>query len=244
MLDKIQPFLSSALKSNEIKLVYQPIFDCEQFVVGYEVLMRWDSSSLGEVSRTDFMTVFDDSELVSELNNYFFSCLISDLSEIGLLTVKKLFINLSCKQLEDDSLITNLDKLSKIININNIILEVTENTLMNDIDKVIHRMEMLTKHGLSFALDNFGTGFSSMKFFKILPIKYIKIDKSFIGELDINHEDRTIVKAILDMAKAIGFSVIAEGVENRSQFVMLKSLGIDLVQGYFFHRPELKEMLS
>jgi len=244
MLDKIQPFLSSALKSNEIKLVYQPIFDCEQFVVGYEVLMRWDSSSLGEVSPTDFMTVFDDSELVSELNNYFFSCLISDLSEIGLLTVKKLFINLSCKQLEDDSLITNLDKLSKIININNIILEVTENTLMNDIDKVIHRMEMLTKHGLSFALDNFGTGFSSMKFFKILPIKYIKIDKSFIGELDINHEDRTIVKAILDMAKAIGFSVIAEGVENRSQFVMLKSLGIDLVQGYFFHRPELKEMLS
>lgn len=236
--------LSDALKNNQMYLVYQPIFDCSEFIVGYEVLMRWTHPEKGEISPYQFIMAFDDSELISKLTEWFFDRLVSEMKQVGLLKVKKIFINLSFRQLEDPSLQTIIDNHQDSIDFNKVVFEITEKTLMNDISGAMKIMEDLTTKGISFALDDFGTGFTSMQYLKVLPLSYIKVDKGFVGEIDINHSDMTLVKASIEMSKAMGFSVIAEGVENKSQFVLLKSMGVDYVQGYLFDRPTMKDELS
>lgn len=244
MNGNITEALQDALKNDEMYLVYQPIFDCNQYVMGYEVLMRWDDKEHGCIEPSIFMASFEKSTLVETLNSWFFERLIYDINEVGLLRVKKLFINLSFKQLSSSSLLANFEKLSEEINPRNIIFDVTEDTLMGDTGKMLSIMESYTKKNVSFALDDFGTGYSSMQYLKILPVRYIKIDKEFIGEIDVNHSDMAIVKAIIELSKALGLLVIAEGVENQSQFILLKSMGINFVQGYFFNHPIMKYELK
>lgn len=244
MLEQVKNNLKSALANNEMYLVYQPIFNVEQYIIGYEVLARWESKALGSVEPILFMSAFEELDLVSDLNNWFFNNLLEDMQEVGALKVRKLFINMSFKQLCDESLPNNIERLTELIELDQIVFEVTEATLMSEMAQMINIMEDFAKRGASFALDDFGTGYSSMKYLKILPLSYIKIDKEFVSEIDVNHSDMAIVKATLEMSRAMGFDVIAEGVENQSQFVLLKSMGIKYVQGYLFNHPTDKNELS
>ncbi len=244
MSNQIVINIRNAMQNDEMYLVYQPICDEEQYIIGYEVLMRWDSKSLGSVKPLAMIASFEENTLINELNDWFFNRLIKDIEEVGLLRVKKLFINLSFKQLEDGSLDSNISNLEEVVDFSKVVFEITESTVTSDINKVLKTMTELTNKGVSFALDDFGVGFSSLKHLKLLPLHFIKIDREFVGEIDVSHADMAIVKAALDMSKALGFKVIAQGVENQSQFVLLRSMGMSYFQGYLFNKPCLKSELS
>lgn len=230
--------LIKAIENNEMFLVYQPIHDRRNQILAYEVLMRWKSKEYGNVSPLEMVASFEESSLVDYLNNWFFHHLQMDICATPELKQSRLSINLSFKQLKDGSLENYIANLAKVVPLGNMIFEITQSTVMHDIDKVLMTMRSMVDKGVSFILDNFGSDFSSLKYLKVLPLRYIKIDKSFIGDIDINHVDRAMVKAAIEMAKAIGLEVIAEGVEKENQVTILHSVGIYFYQGYYFSHPK------
>jgi two-component system CheB/CheR fusion protein len=120
---------------------------------------------------------------------------------------------------------------------NHICLEITESVLLNDINAVQKSLKTLEEMGIGISIDDFGTGYSSLAYLKKLPLHELKIDKSFVDGIDTEPDDYAIAKAIIQMAQALGFHVVAEGVETETQLTVLKNLGCDIVQGYYFHRP-------
>lgn len=230
--------LIQSIQNGDLYLVYQPIHDRRKQILGYEALVRCKGKAIGQVSPLKVIHSFEQSHLVDQLNNRFFNLLQKDIECTPALQQNRLCINLTFKQLEDGSLNRNIESLAKMIPYGHMIFEITESAVMHDIEKVLKTMQMMVDKGMSFVLDNFGSGFSSLKYLKLLPLKYIKVDKSFIGEIDINYVDRTIVKAAMEMSKALGLEVIAEGVEKESQLTILEAIGIYFYQGYYFDRPE------
>ena len=118
-----------------------------------------------------------------------------------------------------------------------IVFEVTESIVAEDIDKIIHIMEEVRELGIRFSMDDFGTGYSSLSYLKRLPIDEIKIDRSFVSELNHEENDQVMVSSILDMAKQFNLMVVAEGVETEEQFKFLQSKKCGIYQGYYFSRP-------
>jgi len=120
---------------------------------------------------------------------------------------------------------------------NKIVFEVTESIVAEDLDKIIRIMEEIRQLGIRFSMDDFGTGYSSLSYLKRLPIDEIKIDRSFVSELNKVENDQIMVSSILDMAKQFNLKVVAEGVETEDQFDFLQSRNCDIYQGFYFSRP-------
>lgn len=237
MSQEVADNLIKSIQNEEIYLVYQPIHDRRNQILAYEALVRCKSKGGGQMTPMQVINTFEQSQLVELLNNSFFNLLQKDIQNTPTLQQNRICINLSFQQLEDGSLNKNIESLAKIIPYGHIIFEITESTVMHDIEKVLQSMQVLENKGVAFVLDNFGSGFSSLKYLKLLPLKYVKVDKSFIGEIDISYVDRTIVKAAIEMSKALGLEVIAEGVEKESQLTILEAIGVYFYQGYHFDKP-------
>ena len=157
-----------------------------------------------------------------------------------------LAVNVSAKQFCQDNFVIkviNKVKKHKIIP-SKLKLELTESLIVNDFENVISKMKQLRKHGIQISIDDFGTGYSSLQYLKNFPIDQIKIDQAFIFKLTRSKEDTAIVKSIIDLGTALGFEVIAEGVETKEHFKLLKELGCRYYQGYYFVRPvKLSELV-
>jgi EAL domain-containing protein (putative c-di-GMP-specific phosphodiesterase class I) len=123
-------------------------------------------------------------------------------------------------------------------------LEITETVLMEEADSPATVLDSLQEHGLSLVLDDFGTGYSSLSRLKRFPLDVLKIDRSFVSGVDCNADDRAIVKATIDMAHAVGLTVVAEGVETREQEDCLRAFGCDRAQGYLYARPQPAEAIT
>jgi EAL domain-containing protein (putative c-di-GMP-specific phosphodiesterase class I) len=151
----------------------------------------------------------------------------------------KLSINLSPKQVSDRYLFDFIKSTTKQsgVDAKRLELELTEGVLIDDYDKASALLSSLRDMGVSIAIDDFGTGYSSLSYLKHLPIDYLKIDRSFVRDLDLNDDDRAIVLAIIAMAKQLKLSVIAEGVETDQQKDFLKQHECQAVQGFFFSKP-------
>lgn len=234
--------LKNALKNNEFELVYQPKVDgTTGRAVGVESLIRWNHPQRGRVSPLEFISVAESTGLIVPIGNWVLREACTQMSNLNGLGHDdlKVSVNVAALQFEDEgfkaSIVSALDQSG--LDPKNLILEITESTLMGDIDRIVDLMEEVIELGVSFSLDDFGTGYSSLSYLKRFPISELKIDRSFLLDVSSGHEDRSIVKAIITLAHSLNQQVVAEGVEDNTQLEFLQQNGCDVIQGYYFSKP-------
>ena len=238
---KLENDLRQALDNNELVVYFQPKFDSEQEIVGAEALIRWMHPELGMVSPAKFIPIAEQSLLIIDIGRWVFEqcCdLINELSDKNL-TIVPIAVNLSAVEFNRDDLISHLlgilDKTQT--NPNYIELELTESVALTNKDICIQRMTALRESGMSLAMDDFGTGFSSLSYLQELPLNTLKIDQQFVRNIELGESSQAIVKAVMALAKGLSMSVVAEGVETPEQFNFLAENGCDFYQGYLLSKP-------
>ena len=240
---QIERHLHSALKTREISLVYQPQLDADEKIIGCEVLARWHNKSLGTIPPDKFIPVAEQTGLIVELGNYILEAALKTFSEWlkeGIV-LEQFSVNISVRQLFHASFCEDVEALvSKYLTpelSSRLIFEITETVLVDDLNRVVTIMKRLAHLDISFSMDDFGTGYSSLSYLKAMPISELKIDRSFVSNLENDHSDQEMVITILNMAKIFNLSVVAEGVENEEQRHFLKEHHCHLFQGYHFSKP-------
>ena len=239
----IKSKLEQAIERDELSIVLQPQVTHDGTVSSFEALVRWYSKELGPVSPSEFIPIAEESYAICEIGDIVLRktlSVISNFVKSGLKT--SIAINISARQIVVPDFINSL--LSRVnqygIPPHMLMLELTETALVVDIELVKETMLELAKFGFRFSIDDFGTGYSSLAYLKVLPISELKIDKYFVDDIgkDFDGKAAQIVDAILEMAKALNVTCIAEGVETVEQLNYLKGKGCERFQGYYFSRPE------
>ena len=236
----IEQNLHRALENSQIKLGYQPLFNTHKEVIGCEILARWkDNENNTHISPELFISIAEKTGLIIELGHYIIEKAFKTLSkwEKEGFILEQFSINISVRQLLSTSFVEDVTYLCEKYNIkgmdNKVYFEVTESIVAEDLKRVIETMEEIKTMGISFAMDDFGTGYSSLINLKEIPISTLKIDKHFIHDLLDDEIDRTMVPAILSIAKLFNLRIIAEGVETEEQFDFLVEHGCKIFQGYY-----------
>jgi diguanylate cyclase (GGDEF)-like protein len=235
----IEKNLFSALAKNEFSVVFQPQVDAQSgVVVSAEALIRWNNQELGNVRPDEFIPIAEQNGIIVKLGEFVIQQAFSMLSRWRKFGDFRVSINLSPRQLIQEDFDTLVDVLATEYDLPNqsIDFEITEGVLMGD----FNMREMIMKlHQKSFmvSLDDFGTGYSSLSYIKDYPFDAIKIDRSFIRDMDKKHSHQKLVKAAIDMTQSLNMKVVAEGVETANQMTMLKQLNCDYLQGYFHGKP-------
>ncbi len=231
-----------ALTKKQFSLSLQPQLEAKsKKVYGFEALLRWHHPERGMISPDDFIPILENSEHMIILGYWVIRrCfeLVVKLRHHGLQSTR-IAINLSAIQFTDPKLVDYFQQLLVEFDLSaeHFELEITEQTLVKDIDQAIQVMETLKTMGFTFAIDDFGTGYSSLSYLKKMPVDVIKIDKSFVFGMLENHADYQIIMSTIAMVKNLGLIAIAEGVESSAQLRSLTEHNCDLIQGYYFSKP-------
>ncbi len=236
--------LRSALRANDGQLwvAYQPKIDLnDERVVGFEALARWDHPQRGSISPSDFIRVAEESDLIIELGAWVLDRVCAQMAAWGKYLNESLpvSVNVSGRQFEGVGL---ADLIRATLTRHGVAphlleLELTEGILLEDRWDLIAMMKDLSDLGVKIALDDFGTGYSALSYLKRFPIDVLKIDKAFISEIHGDDGDEAISTAIISMAHSMELQVVAEGVETPEQLQILRSLGCDAAQGFYFAHP-------
>jgi diguanylate cyclase (GGDEF)-like protein/PAS domain S-box-containing protein len=234
--------LRRALERDEFDLAYQPKYDLASGrPCGAEALLRWNHPRLGVVSPAEFVPVLEESGLIVAAGEWVLARACRDLKAWAAAGASPLpvAVNLSARQFRASGLEARVGAALAAAGVapRLIELEITESQLMHDPDQAIRTMQALRAQGMRIAIDDFGTGYSSLAYLTRLPVAALKIDRSFVGGIPRESGDAAIVRAIIDMARALGFTVIAEGVEQAAQVEFLRQYGCDQAQGFLFARP-------
>ncbi|SHJ32101.1 PAS domain S-box-containing protein/diguanylate cyclase (GGDEF) domain-containing protein [Malonomonas rubra DSM 5091] len=223
-------------------LVFQPKVDLQNNrVVGMEALVRWRNEELGEVLPTRFIPIAESSGLIVPLGQWILQAACSQLKQWQESTGAqfKVAVNLSGRQLTQPDLLPVVASVLQDTGLEgeSLELELTESMLMETVEKTVVLLSQLKQLGISLAIDDFGTGYSSLSYLKRFPIDTLKIDRSFVRDLEADRDDEAIIEAIIAMAGSLKMQVVAEGVETELQFDFLRSRGADLYQGFLFSEP-------
>ncbi|RLA18296.1 MAG: hypothetical protein DRQ62_13855, partial [Gammaproteobacteria bacterium] len=242
----IEEGLITAIDNNEFEVYYQAKIEIHsQKIIGAEALLRWNHPEKGPISPVEFIPIAEKTGLIIEIGEWVLHVACMQAKEWIEKYSKdfRIAVNLSARQLERRSLATEIvEKLTSIgLGMQSLELEITESMIMQDLDRMNLNFKTFSDAGITLSLDDFGTGYSSLSYLKQLPIGHLKIDKSFIKEISDNIDDQTITAAIISMGHNLGINVIAEGVENELQYLKLKELNCDEIQGYYFGRPICSE---
>jgi len=234
--------LRYALGREELSLYYQPKVDIRRGrIIGAEALLRWYSSELGNISPDVFIPLAENLGLINELGSWVLECAClearyweSDLGEK--LTVS---VNVSSQQFRSGMLLEAVDRALSLSGLSQcqLELEITESLLLQDSDQPFEVLKTLDGQGVGLALDDFGTGYSSLSYLKRFPLHVLKIDRSFIHDLEENKNSRALVEAIIAMGQSLKLDIVAEGVETKEQLSFLRHRDVDMIQGYFFSPP-------
>ena len=242
--------LRKAIEHDELRLVYQPQFDESKNLIGAEALLRWHNDELGIVAPSEFIPIAEETGLIHSIGDWVIDSAINTLTDWQHLTHKnpgfRLSVNISSKQFNNKLLPSIICQklLSKGLCPSNFTIEITESVL---IDQKLLNMDsifVLKNEGVSIAIDDFGIGYSSLSYLSSLPIDTLKLDQSFIKNIDKNGKNRTLVQAIIQMAKHLGMQVVSEGVETNEEKSVVESLGCMQFQGYLFSKPIPLEKFS
>lgn len=238
---RLEHDLRQAIEKEELVIYFQPKFNSQQEIVGAEALIRWMHPELGMVSPAKFIPIAEQSLLIIDIGRWVFEqccSLINELRDKNL-SIVPIAVNLSAVEFNRDDLIPHLlgilDKTQT--NPNSIELELTESVALANKELCIQRMNALRESGMSLAMDDFGTGFSSLSYLQELPLNTLKIDQQFVKNIELGESSQAIVKAVMALAKGLSMSVVAEGVETREQFNFLAEHGCDFYQGYLLSKP-------
>jgi len=237
--------LRHALERAELRVVYQPQCDTGTLVsVGAEALLRWHSGELGEVSPAEFIPVAEESGLIDDLGWFVLETVMRDAKTVQAdLPGFRFAVNVSVRQFRRPDFIHEmLERLTNSgVSPRLIELEVTESIMAESIPQ----LSLLRDAGLRLAIDDFGTGFSCLSYLKRLPVTTLKLDREFIRDLEIDPADRTLVTAMVAVARELQLETVAEGVETEGQLALLRSQGCAQVQGYLTGRPmELTQLVE
>ena len=229
------------MENDELDTYYQPQVDLESGkIVGLEALLRWKHVALGSISPAKFIPLAEETGLIVNIGSWVLrqACLQAIAWQNMGLPPIQIGVNLSIKQLEQRDFLSNLQEILQETNFNPhfLELEITEGMMMNHVSEKIALLNQIRELGVKLSIDDFGTGYSSLSYLKNLPIDTIKIDRTFIECITHNDQDRAIVSLLINLSHSLNLVVIAEGAESREQVDLLRSLGCDLIQGYFFHK--------
>ncbi|MFC5512057.1 EAL domain-containing protein [Massilia jejuensis] len=233
--------LGMAIAGGQMRVHVQTQVDSDGEPAGAELLLRWQHPERGNVSPAQFIPIAEDSGLILPLGAWVLEqgCrTLARLHEAGCRL--PLSINVSPKQFRQTGFVDQVHALLARTGAPaaQLIFEVTESLLIDNLDEAIERMNELAALGIRFSIDDFGTGYSSLAYLKRLPLHELKIDKSFVQDMPHDGDDTAIVRMILSMARHLNLHVVAEGVETREQADFLVANGCQLMQGYFYSRPE------
>jgi len=238
----LEPDLKRALAQDEFLLYLQPFEDAQSGnLCGFEALIRWQHPTRGLIGPGEFLPFIEQLGMASELDDWVLEHAAQMMARWReqYHTLVPLAVNLSAKHFQQPELANKLKRLlsKHQLPANLISLEITENVAMSDIKTGMNVITELQNMGLSVAIDDFGTGYSSLAYLRQLPINRIKIDRSFIAELEESDADATIVRALIRLSHGLGKQVVAEGVEKAHQYALLKALNCDVIQGYYYSPP-------
>ncbi|VAW57147.1 diguanylate cyclase/phosphodiesterase (GGDEF & EAL domains) with PAS/PAC sensor(s) [hydrothermal vent metagenome] len=232
--------LKKALENDELELHYQPQMHLKTHqIYGVEALLRWNHSEQGYIPPDQFIYIAENSGLINTLSDWVLNAALQQLKKWQKINLPlDISINISAKNLQDP---TFPDKIFALINKhqvdpNYIKLEFTEGTIMSNPEVVLNLINYEKLKGIRYSIDDFGTGYSSLSYLKELTIDEVKIDKSFVFDMDESDKNTSIVKSIIDLTHNLGHIVVAEGVENENILQALNRLGCDSIQGYYISK--------
>ncbi|HEV2762275.1 MAG TPA: EAL domain-containing protein [Pyrinomonadaceae bacterium] len=241
---QLETDLRRALERGEFFIQYQPIVSLDNFsLCGFEALVRWQHPERGLVSPLDFIPIAEDTGQIIAIGHWTLreACRQMRRWQKQFPTDLPLFIsvNLSSKQFTQPDLIEQIRKILEEMKLpaRTLKLEITESVVMENIEKATEMLRELRALGVQLSIDDFGTGYSSLSYLHRFPIDTLKIDRSFVMRMVDNSENIEIVRTIVMLAQILGMDVVAEGVETKEQLALLRKLGCENGQGYFFSRP-------
>ena len=238
--------IRQAIINSEFVVYYQPQYNGKtKKMIGVEALIRWQHPSIGIISPGKFIPLAEESGLIIEIDNWVMRTAMVQIKEWRSkgYTPGILSLNLSIKQLESSTFVSNLQSMLEEVQFKPewLKLEILERDVMNNPQENILKLSLLHELGIQLAIDDFGTGQSSLTYLKRFPVDQLKIDQSFIRDLKNNEEDDAIVLVVIALAKALKLEIIAEGVETKEQLDFLLENGCENIQGYYFSHPLTKE---
>jgi diguanylate cyclase (GGDEF)-like protein len=240
--------LKTALINNEMILHYQPISSLPSMeIIGFEALIRWQHPVYGMIPPDNFIPLAEQTGIIKNISRWVIKHAVAQ-CKVWQNLGKNIYVtvNLSVWDLQDPSLETFIKSILSEYQLpaSKLVLEITESAMMSDAERAKEVLTSLNNMGLSIAIDDYGTGFSSLAYLKQLPVDTLKIDKSFVTHMDTENNDETIVRSTIELAHNLGLLVIAEGVESERINNLLLELKCDRVQGYYINKPVPLELAT
>lgn len=245
----IEHKLKEAIAAKRFSMCFQPQYETGKHTLrGVEALIRWKELDGTTISPSVFIPIAEKNNLIIPIGDW----VIEESIKTYAAWRKKyrysfmLSINISPIQYKKRDFVPKLLSVLKKYQVDckDIELEITESVLIEDFEDVVHKMEMLREYGIRVSLDDFGTGFSSLSYLKGLPIHTLKIDKSFINTITVDHQSKIIVEAIIFIAQKLGYETIAEGVETKEQYDYLQGIECNTIQGFLIGKPKTYEEME
>lgn len=235
----------------EFILYYQPIIDLATATIqGFETLVRWQSPQRGIVSPDDFIPLAEETGLIVPLSYHLMESACRQLQawqdRYPLARSLTISVNLAAMQIHSPRLITHIDEILAHTGLSpqSLVLEITESMLIDDIQATLTVLHALRQRSIALSIDDFGTGYSSLSYLYQFPINHLKIDRSFVSQMQASPHHYKIVETIITLAHQLGFTAIAEGIETQADVNLLRNLGCDLGQGYWFSKPQPAQVID
>ncbi len=236
-----QDLLKAFEERNQLDVFYQPIVEMDSGkIFRLEALCRWKHPKKGYVSPEIFIPIAEVAGSIDKIGKYVQNRVCEDLYDLDKSGIDiPITINLSAKELQRDNIVEDITEILMVHGIEGekFSLEITETDLLKNLEGNLNKLNRLKKNGIEVYIDDFGTGYSSLSYLQQLPVDYLKIDKSFVQNIDKENADITIIRMIIGLAKNLGLKTVAEGVETNEQKNTLIDLGCDYAQGFLFCRP-------
>jgi len=244
--------LRKALGNNQLHIHYQPIINLHsQRITSIEALLRWNNESDDAVSPDQFIPIAEESGLIVPIGEWVLQQTCRQISEwqVDDVTGLAISVNISARQFREKELLSTIERILDETQLSpeQLHLEITESSMMDDMESSIATLKALKALGISILMDDFGTGYSSLTCLQHFPVDVLKLDHTFIRNIEKDEDTARLAAGIISMAKDLRLKVVAEGVENRAQLRFLEEHGCDMVQGFLFHKPlsgeELRKVL-
>lgn len=239
----VEKMLTGAVRSGfeEFAILYQPIVDRDGCISGSEALIRWNPPGLGSIGPDAFIPIAEETGAIRFIGQWIMYNSCRRLAQWHAQGHKNLYVsvNVAPTQFAQDDMVERVTGILDSLKLPgpSLKLELTEGAIMSKPEEAVTKMHALRERGIRISVDDFGTGYSSLSYLQRLPIDTLKIDRSFIDDVDINPENQEIVRAIISMARNLHLETLAEGVEREGQLRFLRDEGCEFIQGYYFSKP-------